>query len=270
MTMDWGALDRLILDAELSGHKIGVTIIAPNQATYRYRGDEDFLAASTIKIAVMVSIFQKVDQGELSLERCIVVRREDKVPGSGVLQGIHDDVALNMADLLYLMISISDNPSTNLLIDLVGIDEVNRTIRNLGLTRSTLVRKMEGRPARGMDNENLATPAELARLIQLIVAEEAASTDSCQRMMQLLTGQQNGRRIGRYVPRQKGVSWGSKTGTSRETVNDVGFIKTDVGFMILSIFAHQVPGIYEGEQLVGNIAREAMIATGIVEPLQIA
>ena len=96
--MDWGALDRLILDAELSGHKIGVTIIAPNQATYRYRGDEGFLAASTIKIAVMVSIFQKVDQGELSLERCIVVRREDKVPGSGVLQGIHDDVALNRAD----------------------------------------------------------------------------------------------------------------------------------------------------------------------------
>lgn len=119
------------------------------------------------------------------MDDTVVLRREDKVPGSGVLQEIHDRVVLTLSDLLYLMTSISDNPSTNLLIDLVVLEKVNWTLRQPGLAQSTLVRKVEGRPAREMDNENLVTPAEFARLIELIVSEKAAWAESCNHMIRL-------------------------------------------------------------------------------------
>ena len=141
---------------------------------------------------------------------------------------------------------------------------MNWTLRQPGLAQSTLVRKVEGRPAREMDNENLVTPAEFARLMELIVSQKAAWAESCNHMIRLLAKQQNGGRIGRYVSRQEGVRWGSKTGTSSETVNDVGFIQSERG-VVLSVFGHNLSSLYEGEHLVGEIARAAMVATGIVE-----
>ena len=112
MATDWSELDRIVLGAEDSGCSIGVTIVDQNQTDYRHRDNEIFLNTSTIKIAVMVSVFQMVDDGGVTLDDTIVLRREDKVPGSGVLQEIHDGVVLTLSDLLYLMTSISDNPST--------------------------------------------------------------------------------------------------------------------------------------------------------------
>ena len=106
--------------------------------------------------------------------------------------------------------------------------------------------------------------------MELIVSQKAASAESCDHMIRLLAKQQNGRRIGKYVSKQEGVRWGSKTGTSSETVNDVGFIQSEGGRVVLSIFAHNLSSVYEGEHLVGEFARAAMIATGIVEPIATA
>lgn len=74
----------------------------------------------------------------------MAVRREDEVTGSGVLQKIHDGVVLTLSDLLYVMTSISANPSTNLLIYLVSLEKLNWPLRKLGKTRFALVRIIKG------------------------------------------------------------------------------------------------------------------------------
>lgn len=175
-----------------------------------------------------------------------------------MLQHVHDGLELTIGDIAYLMMSISDNPATNILIDRLGIDAINAAMRDLGLQRSVLGRKMMGRPALATEQENLATPNELARMVGAILDGTAASKVSCERIVGLLELQQNGRRIGRFVP--EGTRWGSKTGSYDTVANDVGFVMLERGPLVISVFTSNLPDMVTGEILISEIAREAMHA----------
>ncbi|HWV25162.1 MAG TPA: serine hydrolase [Thermomicrobiales bacterium] len=259
---DWSGVEEVIAGAERVGVSIGVAVIGPDGDVFSHRGDDGFLSASTIKIAIMIALFRKIERGEVSLDDTYVLRAEDKVQGSGVLQNLHDGIELTIGDVVYLMISISDNPATNILINLVGMENVNATMRDLGMTRSVLGRPMRGRLANAGEAENEATPNEFARMVQSILDRKAASPESCDQMIELLKLQQNARRIGRYVP--EGVEWGSKTGSYSTVVNDVGFVRTDAGTVIVSVFMVELPDLVTGEQIIGDVAKAAMQATGVV------
>ena len=258
MATAWSGVLSAIQDAEEAGIEVGVTIHAPGGDTFAHRGDDVFLSASTIKIAIMIELFRRIDASEASLDDPYGLRAGDKVPGSGVLQQLHDGIGLTLGDVVYLMMSISDNPATNILIDRLGIDAINATMRDLGLERSVLGRKMMGRPAMESEQENLATPNEFARMVGTILEGTAASKASCERMIGLLELQQNTRRIGRFVP--EGTRWGSKTGSYSTVANDVGFVMLDGGPLVISAFTANLPDMVAGEILISEIAREAMRA----------
>ncbi len=95
----------------------------------------------------MVEIYRQIDCGECSLDDPYILRDDDKAVGSGVMLHLQDGATLTLNDLIYLMISISDNTATNLLIDMAWMDNVNETMRALGMANSLLGRKMKGRPA---------------------------------------------------------------------------------------------------------------------------
>jgi beta-lactamase class A len=266
MGTSWDAVEAAIARVEAFG-VTGVVAVAPDGAVYAHNGDRQFRAASTVKIPIMVELFRQIDRGDRSLADRFVLRQPDRAPGSGVLLHLSEGLDLTLNDLVYLMISISDNTATNVLIDLVGMDRVNATMQSLGMTSSVLGRKMKGRPAQGDEQENWATPADYATAVQSILAGDAASADACAQMIALLEKQQNTRRISRYLPEGEGIRWGSKTGSIKGSTNDVGFITTDRGTLILSIFCENFPDQHAGEQVIGDIARAAMTATGIAEPL---
>ena len=268
MVTDWNALEAVITEAEASGCEVGVAIIGPDDVRFDHRGDDVFPSASSIKIAIMIELFRKIDRGEVSLADEYALKAEDKAPGSGVLQQLHDGIRITIGDVVYLMISISDNPATNILINLVGMENVNATMRELGMEKSILGRTMQGRLALETEQENQATPNEFALMVQRILDREAASEASCDQMIALLEKQQNGRRIGRYVPENDGVRWGSKTGSYKTVANDVGFVMTDAGTLIVSVFTSNLPDMVTGEKIIGDVTRAAMSATGMVEPLQ--
>jgi beta-lactamase class A len=207
----------------------------------------------------MIELLRSVDRGELSLDDVYILNPADKAPGSGVLQQLHDGIQLTYRDVLYLMISISDNPATNILIDRLGLDAINSTMRDLGLERSILGRKMMGRPAVAGEQENVATPNEFARMLRAVLDGSAASGSSCEAMVAMLELQQNDRRIGRFVP--EGVRWGSKTGSYSTVANDVGFVTTVDGPMVISAFTANLPDMVTGEIVISEIAREAMRET---------
>lgn len=259
MAAAWSGVLSAIQDAEEAGIEVGVAILAPGGEIFAHRGDDIFLSASTIKIAIMIELFRRIDAGELSLDDPYAVRPEDKVPGSGVLQHLHDGIGLTLGDVVYLMMSISDNPATNILIDRLGMEAINGTMRDLGLERSVLGRKMMGRPALATEQENVATPNEFARMLGAVLDGTAASAASCERMIGLLELQQNTRRIGRFVP--KGTRWGSKTGSYDTVANDVGFVMLEHGPLVISAFTANLPDMVAGEILISEIAREAMRAT---------
>jgi beta-lactamase class A len=140
-------------------------------------------------------------------------------------------------------------------------------MQELGMTRSVLGRKMKGRPAHGDEPENWATPDDYIAVLQAILEHKAASPESCERMIAMLEKQSCTRRISRYLPEQEGIRWGSKTGSVLGVTNDVGFVTTERGTLLISVFCEALPDQHVGEQVIGDISRAAMTATGVVEPL---
>lgn len=254
--MTQSVIEAIISDAEAEGARVGLCAILPDGTRVEHRQDEVFKSASTIKIAIMIQLFRRIDAGDFSLETPYVLKMEDKVPGSGVLQELHAGVELTLRDVLYLMMSISDNPATNILVDHVGMDAVNATMRELGLETSLLGRPMRGRPANEDEQENLATPDEFARLIEAIMDGTAASAESCVAMLEMFKLQANDKRIGRFVPSD--LEWGSKTGSYETVVNDAGFVMTKDGPLIVTVFSEDVADVVTGEAIISGIVRELL------------
>ncbi|MGH2533809.1 MAG: serine hydrolase [Thermomicrobiales bacterium] len=262
---DWRTVEEVARAAEAKGGTIGIAAIGPDGTSWRRHGDQQFRAASTVKIPIMVESYRQIDAGERSLTDPYILMRADKAPGSGVLQHLHDEIALTLDDLLHLMIAISDNTATNILIDLAGMDRVNTTMRDLGMIDSLLARKMKGKPAPSGDPENWATPDDYARAIQAILTDAAAAPASCARMVEKLQRQDNARRIARYLPRDDDrVRWGSKTGTITDVANDVGFVTTDRGTLILAVFTAALPDTHTAEAAIGDASRAALYACGLL------
>lgn len=251
--MDQVSFESRIARREANGARVGLCAILPDGSRVNHREDEVFKSASCIKIAIMIELFRRIDAGELSLSQTYTLKNSDKVPGSGVLQELHAGIELTLRDVCYLMMSISDNPATNILIDHVGMDTVNATMRELGLRDSLLGRPMRGRPALPEEQENLATPAEFAHLIETILDGTAASAESCMAMLEMLKLQSNNKRIGRFVP--EGMEWGSKTGSYTTVANDVGFVATPDGPLIVSVFTDDVDDVVTGEGIISDITR---------------
>lgn len=123
----------VIAQAEASGAILGVSAVSAAGKRVSHNGDRRFVAASTVKIAIMIELFRQADAGRLSLDTRHTLRPADKATGSGVVVNLHDGIELTLGDLAYLMMSISDNSSTNILIDWVGQERVNATMRDVGI-----------------------------------------------------------------------------------------------------------------------------------------
>lgn len=267
--MAWTNTIAAVRDIEQHGI-VGVSVIGTDGSRWSHNGDRKFRAASTVKIPVMIEVYRRVDAGDIALDDQHVLQADQKAPGSGVMLHLHDGIQLTLNDLVYLMISISDNTATNLLIRLVGMDAVNATMRDLGMESSNLGREMKNRPAVEGEQENWATTDDYVTVVQSILDGRAASAKSCQAMVEMLKKQQNARRIARYLPEGDGIEWGTKTGSIKAVTNDAGFVRTNQGTMIIAVFCEGMASQHLGEQVIGSISRAAMVDSGVVEPLPIS
>jgi beta-lactamase class A len=265
----WNRVEEIVAEVNLSG-TAGVSLIGPDGATWQHLGDRIFNPASTLKIPVMVEIYRKIDAGELHLDDPWTLTDDLRVGGSGVLNQMRSGATITLYDLLYLMISISDNLATDALINMAGVEAINRTTADLGMKNSrlagTLSEAFAGAPELGR-----ATPNDYAGAIRAILDGKAAAEESCQAMTALLETQQNRRRIARYlsapVPLSETIRWGSKTGTTRGVCNEAGFIIGSNGRLILSVYTEHYADTHVAEQVIGEIARAAMADTGVAGPL---
>ena len=254
---DWNGVAAAIARAEEGGAVLGVAVVAPTGERFEHNGDRRFVAASTVKVPLMITLFRRIDAGERALAETYRLRSEDRAPGSGVMLHLHEGMEFTFNDLVYLMISISDNTATNILIDVVGMDAVNATMASLGMSGSVLRRKMQGHAARAEADENWASANDYARVIAALLDDKAAAPTSCAAMIAMLEKQQNDRRIARHLPKTDRPRWGSKTGSVPGVCNDVGFIMTERGPLIVSVFCHQPPDAHAGEEIIGEISRAA-------------
>jgi len=126
-----------------------------------------FPTGSSIKIPILIELHKQAAEGKYKLTDQRWVERQDKVGGSGVIVNFGDHTSqLSLSDLATLMIALSDNTATNMLIDQVGMANVNRTLDELGLKQIRLRRKMIDQAASARGDENTATPREAMALME--------------------------------------------------------------------------------------------------------
>ncbi len=146
---------------------------------------ETFPTASTIKLAILYELFRQADEGRITLDATRVLDRRQAVGGSGILNELTTPT-LSLRDYTTLMIVLSDNTATNVLIDIVGMDKVTARMAALGLNATRLRRKMIDLEAARRGNENVSTPGEIARLLQIIYRGEGLSKESAESLRAIL------------------------------------------------------------------------------------
>ena len=255
--MDWAPLASCV-ESVARDVTVGVSVCIPGRGQWHYRGDERFPAASTAKIPIMVEAYRSIERAEICLHARHIIEAAAHSPGSGVLQFLHAGIELTTADLLFLMMAISDNTATNALIHMLGMERINETMRMLDMRDSVLGRPMVGRLAVAGEQENIATACDYTRLLKSIIEHRAASPAGCEAMLGLLQTQQNNRRIGRAVPAHAEYQWGAKNGTNLGVTNEVGFISTSNVQLIIAVYLLGVSSELAGEVMIGDIARSAL------------
>jgi beta-lactamase class A len=185
--------------------------------------DGRYPTASTIKIAVMLEAWQQATDGTLSMETVITLKDGEKVGGAGVLRDLRAGLALTVSDLVHLMIALSDNTATNMLIDRLGTSRVNARLDSYGLRNTRLFRPTfrDGRADVLPELEReyglgMTTPLEMARLMALIAQGKAVDRTASDAMLATLRRQQDRAMIPRELPAGEGIQIGNKTGTDEE------------------------------------------------------
>jgi beta-lactamase class A len=170
----------------------GVLAVAVKDLTsgeeFLIRGDEVMPQASSIKIAVLANLYLQAQQGRLKLGDEYVVRKEDLVPGSDILLGLTPGVTrLTLRDLATVMIAVSDNSATNVLIDRLGFENVNQMLQQMGLHNTRLRRKMMDLKAASEGRENISTPREMMTLLEAIYRGKLLNTQMTDDFLKVLS-----------------------------------------------------------------------------------
>jgi len=208
------------LDAIAAGHHGVLGYSISNLDTgerLSLRGDETFPTASLIKVPILVTLFDQVEQKQVSLDDPLTVLKIDQVPGSGVLQFMHSGMSLSVRDAAVLMSVLSDNTATNLLLDRVAIRRVWQKMESLGLPHTKVHSKTFLRiTSVAMDSSvkyglGVSTPNEMARLFELLAAGKAVSPAADSSMLDILRNNADGELMQRTV---EGVIAPHKTGAT--------------------------------------------------------
>jgi beta-lactamase class A len=146
------------------------------------RPGEQFPQASSIKLAILYELYRQAEEGRVDLGE-VTQPSMPRVAGSGVLFLLGDKVRLTWRDLAVLMMALSDNEATNLLIGRLGMDAVNRRLDALGLSATRLSRRMMDLEAARRGDENVSTPTQMAQLAEAIYRGRDLSKERARDML---------------------------------------------------------------------------------------
>lgn len=201
------SLDALVR-AEISPFKGKVFLFAKNLdtgLTYSFNGDERVRTASTIKVAVMIEAFSRVSEGRAKWTDELVLTKAARYGGSGVLPELADGLRLTLRDCVNLMMVVSDNTATNMVLDYLTTDAVNVRMNALGFKDTRIMRRIggggESKEGKQPDNRSFGLgatkPHEMVRIVEKLDAGEIVNKAASKEMIDLMKREQARYAIGR-------------------------------------------------------------------------
>ena len=253
----WENLKRSVEqeDRNLDG-VLGVAILdLTDGRTLLWHADDVYPTASSIKIAVLAELYRQAQEGKLKLTDLYTVRKEDDVPDSSIFNGLSYGVTqLTLRDLATMMIAVSDNSATNVLIDKVGMANVNAMLAAQGLKQTKLQRKMMDLNAAKQGRENIATPRELMTLLARIYQGKLLNREMTDAFFKMLATSKNSP-IRIAIP--EAVVSADKPGELEGVRNDSGIVFAQNRPFVISVMTTYDKDEDAANAAIGRIAKAA-------------
>ena len=252
----------------LAGFQGQVFLYAKNLDTgaeFSLHADERVRTASTIKLPVLCALFDLVAQGQLRWDEKLTLRQEDIVSGSGILQELSAGLVLNLRDLSRLMMVVSDNTATNLVLGRVSSDSVNAYLEKIGMRVTRSLRQIRGdanqlKPAAGYSKagqmeENkrfgigVSTPREMVWLLEQLTLGKIVSAEASKEILAIMKREQFKDGIGRRL----GDDVASKGGALDALRSDVGIVYAPHARIAIAATVDGMPKVDYSPDNAGNI-----------------
>ena len=219
---------------------------------FSINGDKKVLSASMIKLLILAELMKKISEDKFSLSDTIMMANFMKTGGDGVLKELNAGHHFTLKELATLMIIVSDNQATNILIDFLGMENINLLGKELGLKESFLGRKMMDTEARKNGYDNYTCADDISLLFKLIYQEKLIDKEASQLMLDILLKQQQGERLQRYLPTD--IKIAHKCGDLDNLENDGGIIWLEEKAYILVVLTSGMSNL-QCKQTIGKISK---------------
>jgi len=234
--------------AEVANFKGKVYLFARNLdtgETYSYNGDERVRTASTIKIAIMIEAWGRVAEGKAKWTDELVLTKASRYSGSGILPEMSDGLRLSLQDCVRLMMLLSDNTATNMVLDYLGTDSVNDRMNSLGFKSTRLMRRVGGGwdTKEGKTTENkkfglgATTPHEMVDILEKLERGQIINAAASKEMIELMKREQARFAIGRTIPDTVATKYGALDALR----SCVGIIYSKQGKIAMAITVDDMP-----------------------------
>ena len=217
-----------------------------------------FPAASLIKLPILAAFWQAVERGDLDPAERVAVTTEAVVDGSGVLQALAPGLSPTWRDLATLMITVSDNTATNLLLARLGLPSIQRWIDAAGLRETRLQRRMRDLAAAAAGRENWTSAADMLELLAAVQAGRCVSSAASVEMRRILEAQQLQDKLGRRLAPDARLA--NKTGTLGDVSHDAGIVAWPGGTLIVAVLTRGVEPPWRAADVIAEVATLLMRA----------
>ena len=253
----WQKLEASIHDVDQ--HLEGVMGVAIEDLTtgdqFFLHDNEVFAQASSIKIVILADLDLQAQQGKLKLTDLYTVQASDLVPDSDIMGGLTPGVTrVTLRDLATMMVAVSDNSATNVLIDRLGMDNVNAMLDSLGLAHTRLRRKMMDLEAAKQGRENISTPREMMRLLGAIYRGKVLDKESIANFFKVLSTNKDS-----WIPRDlpAEVKIANKPGSLEGVRNDSGIVFVAGRPYVICVMTAFLENERDGEEAISKVSLAA-------------
>jgi len=253
----WQKLQSTIddVDHHLDG-VLGVAILDLGSGRkFLLHADQVFPQASSIKVAVLAELYRQVQTGRLKLTDLYTVQASDLVADSDIMGGLTSGVTrITLRDLATMMVAVSDNSATNVLIDRVGMENVNALMDSLGLPHTRLRRKMMDLKAAGEGRENISTPGEMMALLEDLYRGRVLNPEMTADFFKVLSTHKQS-----FIPRDlpEGVKIANKPGELEGVRNDSGVVFVENRPYVICVMTTYLRQERDGEEAITEISAAA-------------
>lgn len=223
-----------------------------NTSNYIYINEkENFPSASTIKVLIMAETLNEVMKGKHSLHEKIEVKNSDRVAYSIIT--CLENSTYTLLDVLILMIISSDNTATNIIIDLIGMENINSYAEKINLKDTKLRRKMMDAEASKEGRENITSAFDMLSLFEKVYNHKILNNDMCKLMIKILSENTDYEMLLRYLPND--IKCAHKTGDLDNLNHDIGIFSLDGEKYILGVFVRNSKFNYVSKDVIGELSK---------------